>query len=190
MFLLSRPSQGVISDYLKQSRDLPLSYGPVGLFERSQSNFRIDEASGGLGFGAETFERAKIALTAWRHFDLGWIELFPRGAAIEPEVVVAVLIRHLGIWSLNGCRLVYTTGDADHQLKFGFAYGTLTNHAEMGEELFEVAMHPQTKEVTYRIRAASKPRALLAQIGYPCTRLFQARFRSDSIAAMQRAVRV
>jgi hypothetical protein len=42
------------------------------------------------------------------------------------------------------------------------------------------------QEVTYRIRAVSKPRAALALAGYPITRLFQERFRRDSIAAMKR----
>ena len=31
--------------------------------------------------------------------------------------------------------------------RFGFAYGTLTNHAESGEELFEVFLDPATGDV-------------------------------------------
>jgi uncharacterized protein (UPF0548 family) len=96
-----------------------------------------------------------------------------------------VLVEHLGFWSLNGCRIVYSVGDG--QTSFGFAYGTLTNHAEMGEEIFEVSM-TESDDVTYRIRAASRPRAFLARIGYPYTRISQARFRRDSIAAMKRAI--
>jgi len=71
---------------------------------------------------------------------------------------------------------------------FGFAYGTLPNHAEMGEEIFEVLLEPESEEVVYRIRAVSKPRAALARIGYPITRVFQERFRRDSIRALQRAI--
>ena len=103
--------------------------------------------------------------------------------------MVAVLVRHLGVWSLNGCRVLELTGDRESGPLFGFFYGTLTNHAEMGEELFEVNLNATTGEVTYRIRAFSKPRAALARIGYPITRSLQARFRRDSIAAMQRAVK-
>jgi uncharacterized protein (UPF0548 family) len=97
-----------------------------------------------------------------------------------------VLVHHLGLWSLNGCRIVYSVGDGESS--FGFAYGTLTNHAEMGEEIFEISLNPESEQVIYRIRAVSKPRAILARIGYPYTRLCQARFRRDSIAAMKRAV--
>jgi hypothetical protein len=56
-----------------------------------------------------------------------------------------------------------------------------------GEELFEVFVDPRTDEVIYRIRATSRPRALLARVGQPIVRVLQARFRSDSVNAMKRA---
>ena len=116
-----------------------------------------------------------------------YIKRTGRWAAVAPGTVVAVLVRHLGFWSMNGCRVVYAIA-GDGSREFGFAYGTLTNHAETGEELFKVALRPGTGEVTYVIRAASRPRALLARLGYPVTRSLQARFRRDSAAAMGRAV--
>lgn len=136
----------------------------------------------------KVFTNAKEALLHWRHFDLGWVELFPRDAPIETGTVVAVMVNHLGFWSLNGCRIVYLIGERDSATQFGFAYGTLTNHAERGEEIFEVSIDPASQVVSYRIRAASKPRATLARIGYPFTRVLQARFRRDSLQAMQRAI--
>ena len=101
---------------------------------------------------------------------------------------MAVLVRHLGFWSLNGCRVVYVSDDERGTDSFGFAYGTLANHAEVGEELFEVTFDPQTEQVRYRIRAVSKPRALAARLGYPFTRSLQARFRRDSLAALERSL--
>jgi uncharacterized protein (UPF0548 family) len=102
---------------------------------------------------------------------------------------VAVLIRHLGFWSLNGCRILYSVGSLDDVARFGFAYGTLTNHAESGEELFEVSVDPQTDEVIYRIRAISWPQATLARVGQPVVRVLQERFREQSAAAMKHATR-
>ena len=102
---------------------------------------------------------------------------------------MAVLIRHLGFWSLNGCRVLYSVGSLDDVARFGFAYGTLTNHAESGEELFEVFIDPQTDEVLYRIRAISWPQATLARVGQPIVRVLQERFRDHSAAAMKRATR-
>src|SRR5438552_5039409 len=188
MFLTRRPSQREIEEFIARSRDLPLSYKPIGIAKESPHGFKVDEASGTIGRGEPAFERAKVALSEWRHFDFGWVDLFPRGAAIEPGSVVAVLVHHMGFWSLNGCRVVYTVGDRRTGPSFGFAYGTLTNHAELGEEIFEVSFTPETYEVVYRIRAVSKPRATIARLGYPFTRLLQVRFRRDSIAAMRRAI--
>jgi uncharacterized protein (UPF0548 family) len=189
MFLARRPSQHAIEEFIARSRDLPLSYNPIGIAKESPNGFKVDEASGVVGRREEAFERAKLALAEWRHFDLGWVELFPRGAAIAPGSVVAVLVHHLGFWSLNGCRVVYTLGDRRTGASFGFAYGTLTNHAELGEEIFEVSLGPDSEEVIYRIRAVSKPRAAMARIGYPFTRMLQARFRRDSIIALREAIK-
>src|SRR5882724_3659928 len=186
MFLRVRPSQPRIDDFLAQSRQLPLSYQPIGIAGLAPSGFRIDEVRCKLGCGSKIFTSARAALLSWRHFDLGWVELFPRDASLEAGTVVAVLVNHLGFWSLNGCRIFYMIGDRDSATQFGFAYGTLSNHSERGEEIFEVSIDPTSQEVSYRIRAASKPRATLARVGYPLTRLLQARFRRDSLAAMQR----
>jgi uncharacterized protein (UPF0548 family) len=188
MFLIRRPSQAEISEFLDQSRDLPLSYDPVGIARQHPAGFNADLASAVIGHGQETFERAKIALAGWRHYEMGWVELFPKGAAIEPGTVVAVLVRHLGFWSLNGCRVVYGIGDRQSESSFGFAYGTLTNHAELGEEIFEVLLEPESEEVVYRIQAVSRPHAVMARIGYPIARYFQERFRRDSLSALLRAI--
>ena len=102
-------------------------------------------------------------------------------------MIVAVAMQHLGFWSLNGCRVVYVVGDRDSGTRFGFAYGTLVNHAEAGEELFEVFMQPSTEKVMYRLRAASRPRAALTWLGYPLVRILQGRCRRDSGEAMRRA---
>lgn len=188
MFLALRPSRQELEHFAEQSRKLPLSYSRVGIAQDSPPTFDIDEAIVGIGQGEAAFERAKAALTGWKHFALGWVEVFPADASIEPGSVVAVLVRHLGFWSLNGCRVVYGVGDPQRGPCFGFAYGTLMNHAETGEEIFEVSLRPESREVVYRIRAVSKPRVALARLGYPIVRRLQARFRRDSIVAMQRAL--
>jgi uncharacterized protein (UPF0548 family) len=188
MFLTHRPSQHEIEEFLDQSHGLPLSYGPVGIARQSPKGFNADLASAVIGRGRPTFERAKIALSEWRHYEMGWVEVFPRSASIEPGTIVAVLVRHLGFWSLNGCRVVYGIGDRQSGSSFGFAYGTLTNHVELGEEIFEVMLEPETEDVIYRIQAVSKPRAALARIGYPFARHFQERFRRDSTSALRRAI--
>jgi uncharacterized protein (UPF0548 family) len=142
-----------------------------------------------VGRGGADFERARTALLAWKHFDIGWVETFPRHAPVAAGTVVAVLIRHVGLWSLNGCRVLYSVGSPTDGVRFGFAYGTLSNHAESGEELSEVFMDSQSSDVMYRIHATSKPQAAFAHVGQPIVRALQARFRRDSAEAMLRATR-
>jgi uncharacterized protein (UPF0548 family) len=189
MFSISRPSDIVVERFVRDSTDLPLSYAPLGLAQSTADGFDVDEAVTVLGHGEDCFERARRGLLAWKQFDLGWTELLPRGAPVDVGTTVAVRIRHLGFWSLNGSRVVYGVGHPKDGPVFGYAYGTLTNHAECGEELFDVSLEPASGEVRYRIRAASKPRAPLARLGYPIVRVLQARFRRDSVLAMHRAVK-
>ena len=187
MFLAQRPTGEAVDRFLRDSQDLPLSYSPIGLVWDGAAARGLDEAIVAIGRGQACFERARAALMAWKQFDIGWVETFPRDAPVAVGTVVAVLIRHLGFWSLNGCRVLYCLEPRGDSARFGFAYGALTNHAEAGEELFEVFIDPRTEDVMYRIRATSWPQAMLARVGHPIVRVLQARFRRHSAAAMARA---
>jgi uncharacterized protein (UPF0548 family) len=189
MFFAQRPSPETIDRFVRDSQHLPLSYGPAGILNLDSARGNIDQAAVAIGHGEADFERARAALLAWKQFDIGWVETFPPQALLAVGTVVAVLIRHFGFWSLNGCRVVYCTGDDGDDSRFGFAYGTLTNHAESGEELFEVFIDPRSEEVIYRIRASSWPQATLARLGHPIVRVLQERFRKQSAVALQRATR-
>ena len=189
MFLARCPTRNVIDRFIRESQDLPLSYGPVGIVRTRTAGQDLDQLAVAVGHGQADFERARAALLAWKQFDIGWVETFPRHAPVAVGTIVAVLIRHLGFWSLNGCRVLYSVGSTGDVARFGFAYGTLTNHAESGEELFEVFIDPGTEEVVYRIRATSWPQATLARVGQPIVRVLQKRFREQSAAAMKHATR-
>jgi uncharacterized protein (UPF0548 family) len=186
MFLVRRPSPQQVAAFLERADLLPLSYEPIGLADRRTAGFTADELTIPIGRGPEAFERGCRALERWAHFDLGWVEVMPPAAPLTVGTVVCVIIRHFGFWSMNGSRVVYTIGGRGRD-EFGYGYGTLSSHAECGEEIFKVTHDSRSGEVAYTIRAASRPRALLARLGYPLTRLLQARFRRDSAAAVARA---
>lgn len=186
MFLLQRPSKATIDRFLDRSRELPMSYVPTGILNEPSAARRVDEQVVVIGHGDADFQRARTALLTWKHFDLGWVEAFPDRLRIEAGTNVAVLIRHLGFWSLNGARVLDCADRADSQ-SVAFTYGTLTNHAESGEELFEVWLDPQSGHVIYKIRAVSWAQSPLAWIGQPIVRLLQAKFRKDSATVMRLA---
>jgi uncharacterized protein (UPF0548 family) len=142
-----------------------------------------------LGEGHSTFSVAKAALRRWEHFHLGWVELFWPNTPLEPGQSVAVLAHVCGLWCLNACRIVYIVDEERPVQRFGFAYGTLPDHMESGEERFTVVWRETDDTVWYDVLAFSRPNLLLARLGYPLVRRLQKRFAKDSAAAMVRATK-
>ena len=120
-------------------------------------------------------------------FSMPWLQLCWPDATMQAGTVVAVLIRHFGFWSLNPCRIVYVLDETAPRRRFGFAYGTLMEHSESGEERFMVE-EDQDGGVWYDLLAFSRPRAPLARFAKPLARRLQSRFSRDSKMAMLRAV--
>jgi uncharacterized protein (UPF0548 family) len=135
------------------------------------------------------FTRAKAALGRWDQFRLTWLEAWPTETPIQTGEVVAVLAHKFGLWWLNACRIVYVVDEPGPIRRFGFAYGTLPDHAGTGEERFLVEWDPASDEVWYDILAFSRPHQLLTRLGYPYMRRVQKRFGKASAAAMVSAVK-
>lgn len=190
MFLIGEPSAVRISLLFDEQREAPLSYAEVGVSRETPGKvpgYTVDHNRVRLGDGEEVFGRAAEALYAWKMFDLGWVRLSPRGAPVEVGTTVAVLARHHGFRSLNFSRVVYeVSGEDDGIRKLGFAYGTLPEHAESGEERFVVEWH-RDGSVVYDLYAFSRPNHLLSRLGYPFARGLQRRFARGSLGAMVRA---
>jgi uncharacterized protein (UPF0548 family) len=185
MLLLRMPRDSEVRKFLSEQQNLPFSYSTSGMTRGpAPGGFNVDHNRVRLGEGADTFTRAKHALQEWRIFDLGWVKLFWPDSPIEVGTVVAVVVRHLGFWSLNACRIVYVIDEDGPVRKYGFAYGTLPGHMESGEELFSIEWRRDDDSVWYDILAFSKPRHLLARIGYPLSRMMQKRFAKHSLKAM------
>lgn len=137
-----------------------------------------------LGQGQAVFARAVQAIREWKMFQLGWLETFPAGAAIAKGTTVAILVRLFGLWALNAARIVYVIDQPLPLARFGFAYGTLTCHAERGEERFMVEWRAGDDSVWYDLLAFSRPNHPLARAAYPLSRWLQKRFARDSLKAM------
>jgi uncharacterized protein (UPF0548 family) len=103
--------------------------------------------------------------------------------------VVAILARSIGLWWLNACRIVMVVDEDGPVKRFGFAYGTLPDHAGSGEERFLVEWDREDDSVWYDILAFSRPRHFLARLGYPWVRRVQKKFGRESAAVMRRVVR-
>jgi len=187
MILFQKPTANQIEAYLASERRGPFTYEPVGATAgKPPEGFVVDRTRGILGYGGATFDAARAALCRWQQFDLGWLAAAPVDTPHEAGQVIAVIARFGFVFWLNACRIVYAVDEDGPVRRYGFAYGTLPGHAERGEERFLIEWDRTTDEVAYDILAFSRPRHLLARLGYPVVRRLQKKFARDSVAAMQR----
>ena len=182
MFTFTRPTGEQLRALIEKNKDAPFSYPAVGASRDGAlpAGYNVDRNRKRLGFGQDAFVRAKRALRSWAMFDLSWVSIFPHEVEIQPGAVVAVVVSHFGFWSVNISRIVFVEDLCS------FAYGTLDEHAESGEEKFTVSWDERDDSVWYDVLAFSKPKHALARIGYPLSRMLQKRFARDSMAAMMR----
>lgn len=178
MYLLNKPSAGKIHSFLDDQKTRQFSYS------KASPGYTVDHNRIELGDGRAVFSRAMDAIRQWKMFDMDWLSLCFPETPIEVGATVAVLISHFGFWSLNACRIVYLIEEPN---KYGFAYGTLPDHGEIGEERFSVEFNDEDQTVWYDLYAFSRPH-VLARLAYPVARALQKRFSRDSMRAMQKAV--
>jgi uncharacterized protein (UPF0548 family) len=100
------------------------------------------------------------------------------GPAVEGRTVVLGL--GMGLMLLIACRVVYVV---DEPARRGFAYGTLPDHPEQGEEAFVVTQDDDGL-VWFDIKAFSRPGALLVRWAGPVGRAIQ----SVAMTRYERAV--
>ena len=191
MIFLRRPGTETIQAFLASQARHDLTYSVVGATAtKPPIGYVVDHIRTKLGAGEKVFAAAKTALERWQQFRLGWLEAMPEDTPIKEGQVVAILARSIGLWWLNACRIVAVLNVDGPVKRFGFVYGTLPDHAGSGEERFLVEWDRAEGSVWYDILAFSRPRHLLARLGYPWVRRIQKRFGRESAAAMCRAVAI
>lgn len=161
----------------------PLTYPEVGATFTAVKTGRYfhDSRWTDLGTGAEVFAAAQRALRHWSAHRGTGATITPDDASIESEQTVTVHIPVLGGHVIASCRIVAVVDEPD---AFGFAYGTLTDHPERGEESFVVRRDAQG-HVTFTVTAFSRPRELIPSIGLPVVRFLQHRAARAFLAGMR-----
>jgi uncharacterized protein (UPF0548 family) len=112
--------------------------------------------------------------------------VWPDDATVAPG---ADLIVALGVGPITIVALDRVVGVVDEPRRWGFAYGTLPGHIEVGEEAF-VATHHDDDTVVVRITASAHValpgRALLQRVLLPIQRRYARRYL-DAVEAAVRA---
>ncbi len=187
MIFLRKPSPHRIHEILASQAGLNPTYAPVGATRAEPpSGFVVDHTRALLGHGPEVFAAAQDALRRWREFAFSWLEAFPADTPIREGEILCTIARAMGLWWVNVCRIVYVIDEPDC---FGFAYGTLPEHAECGEERFQIEL-ADSGEVWYDIFAFSRPHQFLPRLGKPFVRRLQKRFGKESVHAVAADVKM
>jgi uncharacterized protein (UPF0548 family) len=191
VFCLTRPDDTRAKNYIAQAAIAPFSYPEVHVGASRTAppaGYTVDHNRVRLGDGDTCFDRAVYALTNWQMFDLPWLTLLGRERAPAVGVTVAVMPSHLGFYSINPCRVIYTVDETESGIRrVGFGYGTLPGHVARGEERFLIELRADGG-VWYDLLAFSQPAHLFVRLGYPFARRMQRRFARGSLEAMRRAV--
>lgn len=176
--------------FLDAQSQLELTYQAVNATAAEPpAGYVVDLTRVSLGNGETIFTLGCQALREWKQFRIGWIDTYPPHAPLIVGQPVAILGYSLGLWWLNACKIVRVIDGEEGPLRrFGFAYGTLPDHAGSGEERFLIEWDRRDDSVTYEIYAFSRPQRFLAKLGYFWLRRLQKRFGRESPRAMQRAV--
>lgn len=183
MILLGAPTVEQLTAFVARQTDLPITYDTPGMTANAPPpGYQADYHRVLLGYGSQVFESARSAMHDWCMFPNSWITTFPAQLPIEIGKVVAITAHFGPIRWTNACRILQVT---DHASEFSFAYGTLPDHAERGEERFRLRLQADGA-VCYDILAYSQPQHWLAHLGYPLARLAQKKFARDSLQNMAR----
>ena len=184
------PESSVLDPFLERQKGASFSYKDshkdIGqTCQKAPKFYNNDYHQFPLGQGEAVWQKAKQALRQWQQFPPTWTQIYPNNAPLEPNTNVAVLFKVIGLWWINSARIVFAF---DEPNRFGFAYGTLPDHIERGEEVFWVERDDQFR-VTYHIKAFSRPAHWLVWLAYPMARFFQKRFCLHSGKRMKELVK-
>lgn len=189
LFRLREPLEREAEDFISRQQSSVFSYPEVGATAGEvPSQYNLDHNRISLGQGTAIWNRAVVAIRQWQMFNMPWVRIYPAVIPIQAGMDVVVSVKHFWFYSLNACRIVYIVNEDGPTKRFGFAYGTLEEHAESGEERFTVEWNSADDSVWYDILAFSRPRKILAKLGYPVSRILQNRFATESKVAMLAAV--
>ncbi len=174
MFHLRRPSAAALRALLAEQSEAPLSYAEVGRsLAALPSGYQHLTVRRRAGAGPDAMERARSALRSWAgHRALG-MRLHPERPELDVDATVAFALRPapLAPWVTGACRIVAVV---DEPRRFGFAYGTLPHHPEIGEEAF-LAHRRDDGAVEFEITAFSRPSTRLLALAGPLGRRIQRR---------------
>ena len=157
MFLLTKPSQAFIQNFIDRCEDSEYSYAEVGFsITGSPLNYNTDHNRILIGHGQEDFEKAKTAIRSWKMFDMPWVELCWPDTPVSVGENVGILVDHFGFYSLNACRIVYLIDEITAMHRYGLCLRYVKGTRRNGRREVHGRISPRNR------RGLVRPLCLLA----------------------------
>jgi uncharacterized protein (UPF0548 family) len=182
-----RPTDLMAMETLLASlREAQPTYSEIGasLTGVQPPGFRHDHYEITLGHGTDAFQRAVDGLKTWKAHAVPGLRVFPQEEAITIGTTVVVTLGTPFLALAAPCRIV---GVTDEETRWGFSYGTLPGHPEVGEEAFVVSISP-AETVLFEIVAFSRPGAPLVRLAGVLGRGIQKHGTNGYLTALRRFV--
>jgi uncharacterized protein (UPF0548 family) len=178
-----RPSEADLEALLARCRDADLTYGPPGISLTGDAPAGLTTHRWTAQLPHDAFAAAQAAIRAWAvHRGAGLSVVTDGPLAVGTNVAMSAPLP-AGFVDAT-CRVVEVVDEAD---RFGFAYGTLPDHPERGEESFLVVRDGRDS-LRFDVCAVSVPTHPLARLAPPIADRIQASAVRRYLTAMQRAV--
>jgi uncharacterized protein (UPF0548 family) len=171
---------------LDEMRQAELTYPEVGATNFGlPAGYKHGHHQRTVGAGWDDFAKATDGIRRWASHT---------AAGVKPYVNIpievggtALFVARLAIVELRiACRIVSVIDEAN---RFGFSYGTLPCHPEIGEERFIVERNLETDSVEMRIDVFWKPGHWLSTLSGPIAPLLQHRYTNRYLDGMVAHVR-
>lgn len=174
MHVIWRADDGTLERFRARVASEPLAYGDVGssLDAELPPGYTHGRDSVTIGTGATVFAAGADGLRHWVcHRAIG-VRVWPTDAPLHEDTTVALALPTGPFAILAACRIVRVIDEPD---RFGFAYGTLRSHPEVGEESFVVHRDSEDDVVRFTISVFWRPGDPIVRLGGPVTRRVQRR---------------
>jgi uncharacterized protein (UPF0548 family) len=185
MFSVRRPTTADLARVVADQATSKLTYADHGATLGSRpAGYRHDQWNADLGsYDESAFDRLGAAIVDWQVQRAAGLTIYPADP-VRPGLTFALSFRLSGVYVVAAGRVVYLTREPGRR---GFAYGTLPQHPEEGEEAFHVVR--DGSRMMLQITAFSRPRHPLARAGAPVTRLVQVRMNNAYLQSMRAVAR-
>ena len=94
MYLLKKPSDDRINEFIEAQSRLDFTYPSVGSTRNGghAKGYTVDHNRIHLGSGEAVFDAARLTLCQWQHYRFDWIELHRPDVDPAPDQTVGVLV--------------------------------------------------------------------------------------------------